>query len=171
MRGTVDGDVCGNVEVKADYEVQKVMFDCNTFSKLLQLSDWQEFLAKARAKYELCVASIQVEELAQIPDSKKETRIQHIFCLCEMKATIVPTAVVLGYGRLGFCAFADENDTTYEELLNESKNNIHDAMIGDAAKREGCLLITNDDRFAKKLRRNGIETMSFEEFNTAICQD
>ena len=148
--------------------MQRVMFDCNSFSKLLQLPDWQEVIANARTKYELCVASIQVEELAQIPDSKMETRIQHILCLCEMKATIVPTAVVMDYGRLGFCAFADENDTTYEDLLNESKNNIHDAMIGDAAKREGCLLITNDSRFEKKLRRNGIGTMSFEAFAETI---
>jgi len=148
--------------------MQKVMFDCNAFSKLLQLSDWQEFIAKARTKYELCVSSIQVEELAQIPDSKMEIRIQHILALCEMKATVVPTAVVMGHGRLGFCAFADENDTTYEDLLNESRNNIHDAMIGDAAKREGCLLITNDGRFEKKLCRNGIETMSFEDFSATI---
>lgn len=97
-----------------------------------------------------------------------ELRIQHLLALCEMKATIVPTAVVMGHGRLGLCAFADENDTTYEDLLNESKNNVHDAMIGYAAKREGCLLITNDGRFGKKLRRNGIETISFEEFSTAI---
>lgn len=151
--------------------MQKVMFDCNTFSKLLKLSDWQEFIAKARVKYELCVAAIQVEELAQIPDDKMETRIQHILCLCEMKATIVQTAAVMEHGRLGFCAFADENDTTYEDLLNESKNNIHDAMIGDAAKREGCLLITNDCRFKKKLCRNGIDAMSFEAFAASIEND
>lgn len=148
--------------------MQKVMFDCNSFSKLLELNDWQAFLSKAREKYELCVASIQVEELAQIPDSKMECRIRHILCLCEMKATVVSTSVVMGYGRLGFCAFTDENDTTYEDLLNENRSNVHDAMIGDAAKREGCLLITNDGRFIKKLRRNGIDTMSFEEFRNTI---
>ena len=148
--------------------MQKVMFDCNSFSKLLELNDWQTFLSKAREKYELCVASIQVEELAQIPDSKMECRIRHILCLCEMKATVVPTSVVMGYGRLGFCAFTDENDTTYEDLLNENRSNVHDAMIGDAAKRERCLLITNDGRFIKKLRRNGIGTMSFEEFRNTI---
>lgn len=148
--------------------MQKVMFDCNSFSKLLELNDWQTFLSKAREKYELCVASIQIEELAQIPDSKMECRIRHILCLCEMKATVVPTSVVMGYGRLGFCAFADVDDTTYEDLLNENRSNVHDAMIGDAAKREGCLLITNDGRFIKKLRRNGIGTMSFEEFRNTI---
>jgi len=148
--------------------MQRVMFDCNTFSALLERNDWQEFLSKAREQYELCVASVQVEELAQIPDSKLETRVRHILCLCEMKATIIPTAVVMGYGRLGFCAFADESDTTYEDLLNENRSNVHDAMIGDAAKREGCLLITNDTRFANKLRRNGIDTLPFSDFAATI---
>lgn len=49
--------------------MRKVMFDCNTFSALLELNDWQVFLSKAHEQYEFCVASIQVEELAQIPDS------------------------------------------------------------------------------------------------------
>ena len=148
--------------------MQKVMFDCNAFSALLQLNDWKSFLSKAQDKYELCVASIQVEELARIPDSKMECRIRHILCLCEMKATIVPTSIVVGYGRLGFCAFTDENDVIYEELLNENRSNVRDAMIGDAAKREGCLLITNDGRFIAKLRKNSVDTMTFAEFTHAV---
>lgn len=95
-------------------------------------------------------------------------RIRHILCLCKMKATIVPTSIVMGYGRLGFCAFSDKDDTTYEDLLIENRSNVHDAMIGDAAKREGCLLITNDGRFMKKLHRNSIDTMSFEGFRNTV---
>ena len=148
--------------------MQKVMFDCNSFSKLLELNDWQTFLTKAREKYEFCVASIQVEELAQIRDKDMEKRIRHILCLCEMKATIVATSFVFGEARFGFFAFADENDTTYEDLLNENKSNVRDAMIGDAAKREGCLLITNDGRFIKKLHKNSIDTMTFEEFKNTV---
>lgn len=148
--------------------MQKVMFDCNTFTELLKMNDWQAFVSKAREKYEFCVTSIQVEELAQIRDKDMEKRIQHILCLCEVKATIVETSCVLGEARLGFCEFANENDTTYEDLLNENRKNVHDAMIGDAAKREGCLLITDDGRFINKLHRNSIDTMSFEEFRSTV---
>ena len=57
---------------------------------------------------------------------------------------MVPNILVLGYGRLGWSVFADKNDTTYENLLFESRSNVKDAMIGEAAKREGCTLVTDD---------------------------
>ena len=77
---------------------------------------------------------------------------------------MVPNILVLGYGRLGLSVFADENDTIYEDLLFESRNNIKDAMIGEAAKRESCTLVTDDTKFIAKLHKAGIPTMTFEEF-------
>ena len=47
---------------------------------------------------------------------------------------MVPNILVLGYGRLGLAVLADENDTIYEELLLESRSNVKDTMIGEAAK-------------------------------------
>ena len=39
-----------------------------------------------------------------------------------------------------------------------------DAMIGDVAQREGCILITDDTRFASKLKAESIPTMTFLDF-------
>ena len=86
-----------------------------------------------------------------------------------MRAKMVPNVLVLGYGRFGLSVFADENDTTYEDLLFESRSNIKDAMIGEAAKREGCTLLTDDTKFISKLHKVGIPTITFDEFARNAC--
>ena len=51
---------------------------------------------------------------------------------------------------------------TVEYYPNSS--NIKDAMIGSAAKREMCIVVTNDKRFSKRLTQYSIPTMEYEEF-------
>ena len=149
--------------------MEKIMFDSNAFSSLLNSNiDWTNFFSKCEGKYEFYVTALQIEELSEIPDSKKETRIQHMLCLCQMRAKMVPNILVLGYSRLGLSVFADENDKTNEDLLFESQSNIKDAMIGEAAKREGCTLVTDDTKFISKLHKVGIQTMPFDEFTRTV---
>ena len=150
--------------------MDKIMFDSNAFSSLLNSNiDWTNFFSKCEGKYEFYVTAIQIEELTDIPDSKKESRIRHMLCLCLMRAKMVPNILVLGYGRLGLSVLADKNDTTYEDLLFESRKNVKDAMIGEAAKREGCTLVTDDTKFISKLHKAGIPTMTFDEFRRNAC--
>lgn len=150
--------------------MDKIMFDSNAFSSLLNSDmDWTNFFSKCEGKYEFYVTAVQIEELTEIPDSKKESRIRHMLCLCKMRAKMVPNILVLGYGRLGLSVLADENDTTYEDLLFESRKNVKDAMIGEAAKREGCTLVTDDTKFISKLHKVGIPTMTFDEFRRNVC--
>ena len=149
--------------------MEKFMFDSNAFSSLLDSGfDWINFFTKCEGKYEFYVTALQIEELSDIPDSKKETRIRHLLCLCQMRAKMVPNIFVLGYGRLGLSVFANENDTTYEDLLFESRSNIKDAMIGEAAKRERCTLVTDDAKFISKLHKVGIPTMTFDVFSKKV---
>ena len=152
--------------------MDKIMFDSNAFSSLLNSDlDWTNFFSKCEGKYEFYATAIQIEELTEIPDSKKELRIRHMLCLCQMRAKMVPNILVLGYGRLGFSILADEKDTTYEDLLFESRRNIKDAMIGEAAKREDCILVTDDAKFILKLNKAGIPTMTFEAFKNSVSLD
>ena len=56
--------------------MEKIMFDSNAFSSLLNSNlDWTNFFPKCEGKYEFYVTALQIEELSEIPDSKKETRI------------------------------------------------------------------------------------------------
>ncbi len=145
------------------------MFDSNAFINLIDSQiDQNDFYDKCNKKYEFYVSAVQVEELAQIGDEKKDKRIANMLCLCQMRAKLVHPIAVLGHSRFGYCVFADENDKTYENLLNENCSNVNDAMIGEVAKREGCILITDDTRFIKKLKNEGIPTMTFREFKESV---
>lgn len=145
------------------------MFDSNAFSTFVNMRiDWNDFFMKSNLKYEFYVTAVQVEELANILDREKEKRIQHFLLLAKMRAKIVPTIFILGYSRFEFSVFADENDNTYELLLKENRSNVHDAMIGEAAKREGCLLVTDDKKFINKLNDVKIPNISFNDFIKSI---
>lgn len=150
----------------------KIMFDSNAFSRLIDSHlDQCDFFAKCTGKYEFYVSFIQVEELAQIGDHKKERRIQHMLCLCLMRAKLVDTLAVLGYSRVGLCVVGDETEPTYHRLLTATQGNVKDAMIGEVAQREGCVLITDDIRFANKLKAESIPTMTFQEFSDSVLEN
>ena len=143
----------------------KIMFDSNAFSRLIDSHlDQRDFFTKCTEKYEFYVSAIQVEELAQIVDNKKERRIQHMLCLCQMRAKLVDTLAVLGNARLGLCVLGGAEESTYHKLLTATMGNVNAAMIGEVAQREGCILITDDSRFASKLKAESIPTMTFQEF-------
>ena len=75
--------------------MDKIMFDSNAFSSLLNSDlDWTNFFSMCEGKYEFYATAIQIEELTEIPDSKKELRIRHMLCLCQMRAKMVPNAVM-----------------------------------------------------------------------------
>lgn len=146
--------------------MQKIMFDTNAFTALINSSmDWTKFFQIQKEEIEFIITSIQVEELAKIPDTDQEKRIKHFLCLCSMNVKLIPTMGVFGYTRFGLSIFGDgEEINVYNSLLNNEKSNICDAIIGATAYREKCILITNDKRFRKKLISNSINTKTFEEF-------
>lgn len=141
------------------------MFDSNAFDKLIDILDE---LRDNIGKFDFYITAIQIEELANIPDTNKEKRICNFLAFCEMRAKLVPVSFVFDHSRLGFCCFGDENDDTYSLLLNENKTNVNDALIGEAAKREECILVTDDVKFSKKLKKLNIPFITFEEFKQKL---
>ena len=59
---------------------------------------------------------------------------------------------------MGDSILGSSESSIYNFLLNENKSNVNDALIGDAAKREECVLITDDKKFGIKLGKLNIET-------------
>lgn len=80
---------------------QKILFDncvieavLHNLTQLINLSD--------KYDYHVCVSTI--EELANIPDNKKEKRIKNFISLCKLQPRVLNDAVfILGYSRLN-CA-------------------------------------------------------------------
>lgn len=144
--------------------MEKFMFDTNAFSSLLtSKTSWKQFFILHKNDFEFLITSIQVEELASIKDENKENRIQHLLCLCEMNAKLVPVIASLGHWRLG-SAVLGGTDNVYTALLNKNRSNVSDALIGDAAYREKCILVTDDKRFIRKLDEVHVPTVTFGQF-------
>lgn len=141
------------------------MFDTNAFGRLFNNIEKYE---ENNDKYEYYVTSIQIEELAKIKDEMLETRIKNFMELSRIRPILVPTITVVDHCRVELCILDDSDIATYELLLNENKSNVNDAMIGDAAKRENCILITDDKRFINKLKKLNIDTLTLEEFNSTL---
>ena len=140
----------------------RIMFDSNAFDKMISAGIDLDRIAES-TKHEYFITSIQIEELASIPDEKKEQRILNLLAMCKINARLLLTPTVVDHARIGFCVFANENDA-YNDLLKCTKSNVNDAMIGSTAKRENCTVVTDDDDFSKRLAKLAIPRMTYEEF-------
>ena len=138
------------------------MFDTNAFDKMYTTDDDLDRIV-ASNKYEYYITSIQIEEIGNIPDSRKEQRKQNLMTLCKIGAQLLFVPAVVGHARLDCCVVADENDV-YSDLLKVTHSNVNDAMIGSTAKRENCIVVTDDKDFSKRLKKHSVPTMTYNEF-------
>lgn len=146
--------------------MKKIMFDTNVFDKLSQLID--KIKKSAEKQYEYYVTTIQVEELCEIPDSKKDIRIRNILMLADLRARLVPISVCIlnGRARLGYTRLG--SGEVYNKILNENKSNEDDAVIADTAVFEGCILITEDKDLYSRMKNNDYSVMYLDEFINTI---
>ena len=141
----------------------RIMFDTNAFDKILNSSDDLELIT-ACGENEYYITSIQEEELGSIPD---DYRRQALLSACKKVALKTPTPAIVGFSKVGDCMPTDADDV-YFDLLLETHSNVKDAMIGSAAKREKCTVVTNDKRFTKRLKQYKIPTTEYENFIKSI---
>ncbi|MGE5579250.1 MAG: PIN domain-containing protein [Bacillota bacterium] len=146
--------------------MKRIMFDSNVFDQLPAII---ETIKPAIGQmYELCVTTVQVEELCETPDPKKEKRAVNMLMLADLRPRLVPLSVcVLGSrARLGYARFGDGE--VYEQILNASRSNTDDALIADTAVTEGCTLVTEDRDLYSRMQKNGYAVMSLSEFLATI---
>ncbi len=145
------------------------MFDSNAFDKLMEIGGSIDFWNQSSSKYTYYITHIQVEELASIPDDKKEKRIANFIQLTMMRAVFLPAPAICGLAICGCATLAGKEDSeTFEELGNGSKSHKKDDVIGTVAKREECTVITNDIKFRGRLKNNDVSTMTFEEWRATL---
>lgn len=109
------------------------------------------------------ITHIQSNELINIPDEKKEIRQNLILILTKLSPELIPTeSFILGKSKLGFAKLSDEN--YYEKLLNESKNNVNDAIIGDTALKNNLIQVSNNKRLRNKILSFNGRVMTITEF-------
>lgn len=140
------------------------MFDTNVFSDLIYK---KKTLIEISKKYSIYVTTIQLEEIAEIPDSNIEKRKQNLFVLATARVTFVPISVfVLGKARLDLARLG--NGEVYNKILNKTKTNVNDAIIADTSVFEACTLVTSDIKLYNKMKRNGYDVITAEELFNSI---
>ena len=140
----------------------RIMLDTNAIDKMYNDLD----IIVACNKYRYFITSVQVEEIKQIPSYMKEKKIQDFLAMSTIQPVSLPVPAVVGVAKVGDCVPSD--DSIYLDLLKETHSNIKDAMIGAAAKREACAVITDDVDFSKRLNKYGVHTMTYNEFRDSL---
>ncbi len=142
----------------------KIMFDSNIYDILSQYID---VIKKSTNQFEYYVSSIQIDELCDIPDEKKEVRKRNMLMLVDLYAKLIPTACfALEYVRLGYAELGPGN--ILNNIINEKKSNEKDAIIADTAVKNGCILVTQDIRLYNKMKSFNYPVQNMEEFLASI---
>jgi len=142
--------------------VTKLLIDNNIINKLLENI---ELFKKKRDRISYCVSAQIVEELANIPDSKKEDRIKLFISLAQIEAQFLLDSVMIwDISRFDLSKYGD--GIVYNKILKESKNNIRDAIIADTAVSNDCILLTNDVDLYSRMKNFGYDVLNFDEFRT-----
>lgn len=146
--------------------MKRIMFDSNIFDRLPQIIE--KIKNSAETQYEYYITTIQVEELCEIPDHKKEIRVRNILSLAELRAKLVPISVFIlnGRARLGYARLG--SGQVYYKILNNNKSNTDDAVIADTAVTEGCTLITEDKDLYSRMAKHGYNVMYLSDFIATI---
>ena len=127
------------------------MLDTDVIDKLSQEMDAVRQVGEAvdRGDIELIVTSVQVDELARIPDVEK--RSLTVLALLGCRARLVPTSmVVLDVSRWDLAQWGDEAESAgYDLHLGTGSNrtrHAQDATIAATAAKLGATLVTENTK-------------------------
>jgi len=146
--------------------MKKIMFDTNVFDKLPKIIE--KIKKSAEVQYEYYITTIQIEELCEIPDTKKDIRVKNILMLAELRAKLVPISLLIlnGRARLGYVRLG--SGEVYRKIVKSNGSNTDDAVIADTAVSEGCTLITEDKALYTRMKNNGYDVMYLDDFINTI---
>ena len=132
-------------------DTKNIMFDTNSFDKILSGEIPLDLIKKSISLgYRYFITHIQIDELSDIPDSKKEKRTKLLLFLSTVAPSLIPTeSFVLGFSRLGYAKLGTAG--YYEKLLNQNKTNIKDAILGETAIKNNFIFITDDKDLLRKV--------------------
>ena len=142
--------------------LQRIMLDSNIFDEVAK----NKSIFKTAVEHgivDFYVTSIQIEEIASIPDTKKEKRICIFQSFTELRPRIVPTP--FSFSRIDFANVSFEPGPDFSFIPNGSEK---DRLIAETAIHEKCTFVTNDDRLVKRIKKRGYPAMRYDEFIDAL---
>ena len=141
----------------------KIMFDTNEFDKVLDSNIDPDQITD---KYEVYVTLIQMEEIRNIPESKKEKREKLLNTISKLKAISIPTPFTWDY--FNFASFSFSIEPAYWKVLKQTKANRNDALIAATAIHEECVLVTEDKEILRDMKKLNKPAYTFIDFSSTI---
>ncbi len=144
----------------------RILLDNNIIDKI---NDILNYLIEKSLHVEVFICSTILEELASIPDTKKEIRIINLLQLAKLEAKFVNDSVIVwDNSRWDFSDWS--NGIIYNNNVNDSHNNVHDAIIAETSVKHNCYLITDDKRLYNKMRKHNYKVLSLSELKEILIQ-
>jgi len=141
-----------------------VIFDSNVFDGLVDGRMDLTLIAKSKERgYSYFITSLQSDEIANIPDSKRDKRKMMILFLILVKPDVLPIETfVFNHSRLDFGKLG--NAEVYSKLLKSDNSNINDALIGETAFNNKYILVSEDKELIKNFIKLGGDGKTITEF-------
>ena len=124
----------------------KIMFDGNIFDRLIEAPEVVETI---KSKHEIFITIVQIKELNNITDKVKKERVMEL--LDELSHKQIP--IPISFSNLDFAHFSFGCGEYKEFIIGNSKQMYNDALLSDAAIEADCILVSNDKRVLKKVRK------------------
>lgn len=139
----------------------RFMFDTNIFDAVLE---GRIEISQLPKTVDYFVTHIQLDEIEAINKLEKMERKKQLLKLFkEIKQEEVATeSFVLDVSRLNQAKLG--NGALFEELRQGNLESINDALIGETAIKNNLILVTNDDKFLKKVKALGGQAITFKQF-------
>ena len=104
----------------------------------------------------------QKDELAACRNEQRRTQL--LQCMASIGVHTLPTeSFCIGVSRIGEARISDGSDLI-RKLEGGNPVHIQDALIGETAIKNALTVITNDDRFKKRIAAQGGQALTTEEF-------
>lgn len=137
------------------------LLDSNIFDYILQASIPIETI---KQKGNVYITNVQLSEIKNTPDINKRNS------LLDIIEKLNPNILSLESGIWLDSSYWDDSEIWNENIGNVfieilgSREEYADALIGEVAKVNKLILVTNDKRFAQRASKVGIEVISAEDF-------
>lgn len=145
------------------------MLDTMIYDMIITVPDLVDHINNLFAKGMITIlcTHIQDDQLAKIPDDYRRTEISRI-----KRQHVTTAGAVYGVSKYGGARYGNGSSSgiNIDQIRSPSKHHTKDALIATTAAQEADVLVTEDRRFANRVKVNSVpcEVWIFEQFKNYI---
>ncbi|BDU35746.1 type II toxin-antitoxin system VapC family toxin [Vibrio nigripulchritudo] len=142
----------------------KYILDSNVFDYIL---DNGVSVNNVKAKGELYITNVQLSEISNIPNVTRRSALEELVSKLSLEKLVLDSGIWLDDLKWDDeQPWRDEVGDECKSLLGNATKNTpwKDALIGEVAKNKELILVTNDQKFAARAKKNDISTVSASEW-------